>query len=208
MYILHSKAVFLMCKRRYESLKIWEISLLIALSVTLCLGTWAQGRQSAISSKLVRLHVVAASDEEAEQALKLRVRDAVLEYLSPRLMGASDSGQARAILRQELAGIRLAAESAAEGRPVTVALSRESYPTKSYEGFTLPAGKYESLRITLGEGKGHNWWCIVFPPVCLSASQSDMVERQLGEEDFRLVSEGEGYELRFRVLELWGELIG
>lgn len=208
MYILHSKAVFLMCKRRYESLKIWEISLLIALSVTLCLGTWAQGRQSAISSKLVRLHVVAASDEEAEQALKLRVRDAVLEYLSPRLMGASDSGQARAILRQELAGIRLAAESAAEGRPVTVALSREHYPTKSYEGFTLPAGKYESLRITLGEGKGHNWWCIVFPPVCLSASQSDMVERQLGEEDFRLVSEGEGYELRFRVLELWGELIG
>ena len=208
MYILHSKAVFLMCKRRYESLKIWEISLLIALSVTLCLGTWAQGRQSAISSKLVRLHVVAASDEEAEQALKLRVRDAVLEYLSPRLMGASDSGQARAILRQELAGIRLAAESAAEGRPVTVALSREHYPTKSYEGFTLPAGKYESLRVTLGEGKGHNWWCIVFPPVCLSASQSDMVERQLGEEDFRLVSEGEGYELRFRVLELWGELIG
>ena len=208
MYILHSKAVFLMCKRRYESLKIWEISLLIALSVTLCLGTWAQGRQSAISSKLVRLHVVAASDEEAEQALKLRVRDAVLEYLSPRLMGASDSGQARAILRQELAGIRLAAESAAEGRPVTVALSRESYPTKSYEGFTLPAGKYESLRITLGEGKGHNWWCIVFPPVCLSASQSDTVEQQLGEEDFRLVSEDGDYELRFRVLELWGELIG
>ena len=197
-----------MCKRRYESLKIWEISLLIALSVTLCLGTWAQGRQSAISSKLVRLHVVAASDEEAEQALKLRVRDAVLEYLSPRLIGASDSNQARAILREELEGIRLAAESAAEGRPVTVALSRESYPTKSYEGFTLPAGKYESLRITLGEGKGHNWWCIVFPPVCLSASQGDTLEQQLGEDDFRLVSEGEGYELRFRVLELWGELIG
>ena len=197
-----------MFKVKRDPLKLWEVSLLLALSLSLCLGTWAQGRQSAISSKLVRLHVVAASDEEAEQALKLRVRDAVLEYLSPRLMGASDSGQARAILRQELAGIRLAAESAAEGRPVTVALSRESYPTKSYEGFTLPAGKYESLRITLGEGKGHNWWCIVFPPVCHFASQSDMVERQLGEEDFRLVSEGEGYELRFRVLELWGELIG
>ena len=124
-----------MFKRKTDLLTIWEVSLLLALSLSLCLGTWAQGRQSAISSKLVRLHVVAASDEEAEQALKLRVRDAVLEYLSPRLMGASDSGQARAILRQELAGIRLAAESAAEGRPVTVALSRESYPTKSYEGF-------------------------------------------------------------------------
>ena len=197
-----------MFKGNADSLKRWECALLIALSVTLCLGAWAQGRQSAISSKLVRLHVVAASDEEAEQALKLRVRDAVLEYLSPRLIGASDSSQAQTILRQELAGIRQAAESAAEGRQVTVALSRERYPTKRYEGFTLPAGKYESLRITLGEGKGHNWWCIVFPPVCLSASQVDTLEQQLGEEDFRLVSEGEGYELRFRVLELWGELIG
>ena len=163
---------------------------------------------TAREQELIRLHVVANSDSERDQALKLRVRDAVLEYLSPRLIGASDSSQAQTILQQELAGIRQAAERAAEGRPVTVALSREHYPTKSYEGFTLPAGKYESLRITLGEGKGHNWWCIVFPPVCLSASQSDTVEQQLGEEDFRLISEGEGYELRFRVLELWGELVG
>ena len=139
-----------MFKGKTDPLKLWECALLIALSVTLCLGAWAQGRQSAISSKLVRLHVIAASDEEAEQALKLRVRDAVLEYLSPRLIGAADSNQARAILREELEGIRLAAESAAEGRQVTVALSRERYPTKRYEGFTLPAGKYESLRVTLG----------------------------------------------------------
>ena len=197
-----------MFKRKTDSLKIWEVSLLLALSAALCLGTWAQGRQRELSGKLVRLHVIAASDEEAEQALKLRVRDAVLEYLSPRLIGASDSSQAQTILRQELAGIRQAAERAAEGRPVTVALSREHYPTKSYEGFSLPAGKYESLRVTLGEGKGHNWWCIVFPPVCLSASQSDTVEQQLGEEDFRLISEGDGYALRFRALELRGELIG
>ena len=197
-----------MFKGKTDSLKLWECALLMALSVTLCLGAWAQGRQSAISGKLVRLHVIAVSDAQEEQALKLRVRDAVLEYLSPRLIGASDSSQAQTILQQELDGIRQAAESAAEGRNVTVALGRERYPTRSYEGFTLPAGKYESLRITLGEGRGHNWWCIVFPPVCLSASQVGTLEQQLGEEDFRLVSEDEGYELRFRVLELWGELIG
>ena len=197
-----------MFKRKTDSLKIWEVSLLLSLSLALCAGTWAQGRQSGLSGKLVRLHVIAVSDAEEEQALKLRVRDAVLDYLSPRLIGASDSGQARVILQQELDGIRQAAERAAEGRNVTVALGRERYPTRSYEGFTLPAGKYESLRITLGEGKGHNWWCIVFPPVCLSASQGDTLEQQLGEEDFRLVSEDEGYELRFWVLELWGELIG
>ena len=197
-----------MFKGKTDPLKLWECALLMALSVTLCLGAWAQGRQSAISSKLVRLHVIAVSDAREEQALKLRVRDAVLEYLSPRLSGAADIDQAQAIIRQELEGIRLVAESAAQGRSVTVALGKERYPTKHYEGFTLPAGKYESLRITLGQGQGHNWWCIVFPPVCLSASQSDTVEQQLGQEDFRLISEGEGYTLRFRALELWGELIG
>ncbi|MGN0982910.1 MAG: stage II sporulation protein R [Candidatus Limivicinus sp.] len=197
-----------MFKVKRDSLKIWEISLLFALSVALCLGTWAQGRQSELSQKLVRLHVIAASDEAAEQALKLQVRDAVLEYLSPRLAGASDIDQAQAILRQELESIQLVAEGAAQGRSVTVTLGKERYPTKHYEGFTLPAGKYDSLRITLGQGQGHNWWCIVFPPVCLSASQSDTVARQLGEEDFRLISDGQGYELRFKVLELWGQLVG
>ena len=197
-----------MFKGKTDSLKLWECALLMALSVTLCLGAWAQGRQSAISSKLVRLHVIAVSDAREEQALKLRVRDAVLEYLSPRLTGAADSDQAQTIIRQELEGIRLVAESAAQGRSVTVALGKERYPTKHYEGFTLPAGKYESLRITLGQGQGHNWWCIVFPPVCLSASQSDTVEQQLGQEDFRLISDGEGYELRFKLLELWGQLVG
>ena len=165
-----------MFKGKTDPLKLWECALLIALSVTLCLGAWAQGRQSAISSKLVRLHVIAVSDAREEQELKLRVRDAVLEYLSPRLIGASDSEQARAILQEELAGIRLAAESAAEGRPVTVALSRERYPTKSYEGFTLPAGKYESLRVTLGEGKGHNWWCVMFPPLCIAETDNGEID--------------------------------
>lgn len=196
-----------MFKVKRDPLKIWEVSLLFALSVALCLGTWAQGRQSALSQKLVRLHVIAASDEAAEQELKLQVRDAVLEYLSPRLAGADDSRQAQAILRQELESIQLVAEGAAQGRSVTVTLGKERYPTKRYEGFTLPAGKYDSLRITLGQGQGHNWWCIVFPPVCLSASQSDTVEQQLGEEDFRLISDGQGYELRFKILELWGELV-
>ena len=197
-----------MFKVKRDPMKIWEVSLLFALSVALCLGTWAQGRQSELSRKLVRLHVIAASDEAAEQALKLQVRDAVLEYLSPLLAGAGDSQQAQAILRQELERIQLVAEGAAQGRSVTVTLGKERYPTKRYEGFTLPAGKYDSLRITLGQGQGHNWWCIVFPPVCLSASQSDTVEQQLGQEDFRLISDGEGYELRFKVLELWGQLAG
>lgn len=196
-----------MFKTKIKSLKLWEAALLIALSLTTLAALWAQGRHSSISGKLVRFHVIAVSDDEYEQQLKLRVRDAVLEYISPKLEEAESSGQAREILADELDNIRETAQAVSEGRGVTVTLTRENYPTKSYEGFTLPAGEYESLRVILGEGQGHNWWCIVFPPVCLSAAQADTVEEQLGEEDFRLISEDGGYELRFRALELWGELV-
>lgn len=196
-----------MFKTKIKSLKLWESALLIALSLAALTALWAQGRQNSLSEKLVRFHVVAVSDDEYEQQLKLRVRDAVLEYISPKLEAAESGTQAREILASELDNIRDTAQAVSEGRGVTVTLTRENYPTKSYEGFTLPAGEYQSLRVILGEGQGHNWWCIVFPPICLSAAQADTVEEQLGEEDFRLISEDGGYELRFKALELWGELL-
>lgn len=196
-----------MFKTKIRSLKLWESALLIALSLAALAALWAQGRQNSLSEKLVRFHVVAVSDDEYEQQLKLRVRDAVLEYISPKLEAAESGTQAREILASELDNIRDTAQAVSEGRGVTVTLTRENYPTKSYEGFTLPAGEYQSLRVILGEGQGHNWWCIVFPPICLSAAQADTVEEQLGEEDFRLISEDGGYELRFKALELWGELL-
>ena len=187
-------------------LKVWETALLLALSVTLCAGVWAQGRQESISSSLVRLHVLAHSDSAEEQALKLRVRDAVLEYISPRLEDAESVHDARQILEREMQGIAHAASAAAEGRAVSLSLGDENYPTKAYEGFRLPAGRYESLRVVLGEGEGENWWCIVYPPVCLSAVQSEPVAAVMNKEDYALVSSQEGWELRFKTVELWGEL--
>ena len=187
-------------------LKIWEKAMLLALSVSLCAGVWAQGRQESISSSLLRLHVLAHSDAAEEQSLKLEVRDAVLEYISPRLEEAQTVAQAREIIRAELDNIGLAAADAARGRKVSVSLDRENYPTKAYEGFRLPAGNYESLRVVLGEGQGQNWWCIVFPPVCLSAVQSEPVAAVMNRDDYALVSSREGWELRFKTVEIWGEL--
>ena len=187
-------------------LKIWEKAMLLALSVSLCAGVWAQGRQESISSSLLRLHVLAHSDAAEEQSLKLEVRDAVLEYISPRLEDAQTVAQAREIIRTELDNIGLAAAEAARGRKVSVSLDRENYPTKAYEGFRLPAGNYESLRVVLGEGQGQNWWCIVFPPVCLSAVQSEPVAAVMNRDDYALVSSREGWELRFKTVEIWGEL--
>ena len=167
--------------------RLWETAALVSLCLTLLLGVWAQARQTDISDRLLRLHVIAASDDEEEQALKLRVRDAVLSYLAPRLEGAADRE--------------------AEGRAVSVTLGRERYPLREYEGFTLPAGEYESLRVVLGEGQGHNWWCIVFPPLCLSAAEGEKLQSVMGREDYGIVTGEEGYVLRFRIVELWGEII-
>ena len=190
-----------------RKLKIWELSALVALCVSLCLGLWAQGRQNAVSEKLIRLRVIAASDAPEEQTVKLRVRDAVLAYLGPKLEAAGSAEEAQAILLKETENLRAAAETAAGGRPVRVELRDERIPTRRYGGVTLPAGRYRALRITLGEGQGRNWWCIVFPPVCLSAVEQEALRPVMSPEDYALLTRQEGWELRFRCVELWGELV-
>ena len=190
-----------------NKLKNWELALLLALCISLCACTWAEGRRQVISSGLVRLHVIAASDDDAEQALKLRVRDDVLEYLSPKLDEVSDSDEARQIIKSELPNIRKAAEKSAEGREIQVSLSEEYYPTREYESFSLPAGRYQSLRVIIGEGEGHNWWCVVFPPLCISAAEQEKAMDAMSDEERGIITEAEGYEIRFRLVELWGELM-
>lgn len=189
-------------------LKNWELSMLLALCVTLLFGLWASARSRALSEGLIRLHVLAVSDDENEQRIKLAVRDSVLAYLEPQLDAAPDVTAARGIISAGLDGIRSAAEAAAEGRPVTVTLSREYYPTRDYGSFALPAGSYESLRVVLGEGEGHNWWCVVFPPLCLTAAESEAAFEELdGETRAIISSDGGGVQFKFRLLELWGELM-
>ena len=187
-------------------LRKWELSLLIALCVSFCLGTWAQAKQENIAGSLVRLHVIAVSDDEEEQRIKLNVRDSVLRYLSPKLGDAADSDEARRIIRSELDGIFAAASESACGRRVQVTLGEEYYPTKSYGSFSLPAGKYQSLRIILGDGEGHNWWCVVFPPLCVSAAETQSALDTMS-DDVRGIVSDDGYTVKFRVVELWGELL-
>ena len=192
----------------YKSrMQIWAVPLLLAMCFSLCLGTWAQAKQSSLSSSLVRLHVIAVSDDEYEQSLKLRVRDGVLSYISPKLRDVKSAQQAQEIIKNELDGIKAAAESSAEGRSVEVTLSQEYYPTRNYEKFSLPAGKYQSLRVILGEGEGHNWWCVVFPPLCISAAEQEQAVESMSEDMRGIVTEEDGYEYKFRILELWGELM-
>ena len=84
---------------------------------------------------------------------------------------------------------------------------RELFPTREYDTFSLPTGVYDSLRVTIGQGEGHNWWCVVFPPLCVSATEQNRALDAMSEPERALITEANGYELRFRIVELWGELM-
>lgn len=183
-----------------------ECAALLALCCVLLSGVWARGRQEALSAGLVRLHVIAVSDSAEDQAAKLSVRDAVLARLEPALENAASAGDAAETLRRTLPELEdLAAETA--GVPARASLTREYYPTREYESFSLPAGRYLSLRIVLGEGKGRNWWCVVYPPLCEAGTEAVRETGAIPEDDLRLITAEDGsYEIRFRVLEWWGQL--
>jgi len=193
-----------------ERSRIIEISLLFALCAALCTGLWAQGRQRRLSSELVRLHVVANSDSETDQSAKLQVRDAVLAALSPKLAGISDPARAEDVIRDSLPELQRAARQSLQrsGKfyPAAAALRYERFPQRDYRGFSLPAGNYVSLRVTLGEGRGHNWWCVVFPPLCTAAATDEEAFSTLPESDRRLIRCEDGCTVRFRVVELCGRL--
>lgn len=192
-----------------RALRPWELALLLAVCVTLLTGTWAQARSQLLAARLVRLHVIAVSDDDAEQAVKLQARDAVLAYLEPQLQDVTDVNAAQQLIAGDLDGIARAAQAAAGERPVRVSLGPEHYPTRDYGTFALPAGVYTSLRVTLGAGAGHNWWCVIFPPLCAQAAGlSEQAVQALSDDDVRLVTEsGGGYVVRFRLLELWDALV-
>ncbi len=193
-------AVFFM---KENKVKIWEAALLVSLCVSLCYGTVMQARQSRLTDGIIRLHVIAESDEPSEQALKLRVRDAVADYLTPLLAECETPEQAGELIRGSLAEIESTALEHSEGRAVSAEFGRASYGARVSDGYSLPAGNYNSLRVTIGSGAGHNWWGVIFPQLTAeSVSEQGSAVSLLGEDNVALISEGEeGFAVRFKLLE-------
>ncbi len=200
-----------------SKLRLWEAALLLAFGLTLTTGVWASASESALADRVLRLHVVANSDSDSDQARKLLVRDAVLAQASQLLENADDRGHAEAALAPHLDELAQAGADALArtGRtdPVTVTLADQWFPTKEYDGFSLPAGQYRALRVTIGEGKGRNWWCVVFPPLCVASVSEQSVESAaegvLSEDQVALITgQDGGYVLKFRLIEWWQELTG
>lgn len=177
-----------------------------ALTVTVCAALQVQ--QQRMSEKIIRLHVVANSDSSADQAIKLHVRDAVLAAARHALQGAGDPQQA---IAQALPALEAAANAAlaAQGSRDTASVSfrRELFPTRDYDTFSLPSGIYRSLRVTIGAGDGHNWWCVIFPSLCVPATADGFVQAAeaggFTRAEIGLMTQAdEGYVLKFRSLEL------
>ena len=182
----------------------WEKAALAALCLTLLLACRVQGEREAYAENTLRLHVIAASDAPEEQAQKLLVRDAVLAYLTPLLKGAESRTEKEDLLFDSLREIAEAAAAAAGGRRVTVTLGPAHYESRAGDGYALPAGRYESLRVILGAGEGHNWWGLLFPQLTLPAAEGEPVRETLAAEDR---AEEQAPVLRFFLLEVWDALV-
>ena len=200
--------------KNQNTLRCGEIALMVALALTMLWGVWSAQEQDVLERKMIRLHVIANSDAQDDQALKLQVRDAVLAQATDILQQSRDMVDAERKLSLALPAIETAAREkvVAEGYDYAVAarLEQTEFPTKEYDGFSLPAGEYLALRVVIGEGAGQNWWCVVFPPLCTAAAtdiEETAIATGLGEEDISLITEeNQGYVLKFRSLELWESL--
>lgn len=177
----------------------------LAAAALLSLGRFA-AVCGEIRSEVVRLHILANSDSGADQELKLRVRDAVLTAADGLLDGVSDTEQALVTVRDALPALQQTAQACVYENgadyAVTAALEETYFTTRTYESGTLPAGWYQALRITIGAGEGHNWWCVVYPPLCLSAaSDPAQLSDVLDGEACDAVEHAGEYEIRFKVVE-------
>ena len=190
-----------------KSAKCLGVCLLLAVSV----WTWGLLRdRQYLDQELIRLHVVANSDTEADQSIKLQVRDAIVASLSEGMADIGNVQAAKAYLRENLSKIEAIANNTLQAAGVdsraVVTLCRETFDIRKYDTFTLPAGVYESLRVVIGEGQGHNWWCVAFPTLCMSATTEDFeAAAQIAGMDENLSETlTGGYQLRFFLLDALG----
>ena len=187
----------------------------LALCLLLVVSVWMWGLirdRQYLDQELIRLHVVANSDSEVDQDIKLRVRDAIVDSLYAGMADIGDVQAAKAYLQENLGKIQCIANQTLEAAGVdsraVVTLCRETFDIRKYETFSLPAGVYESLRVTIGEGQGRNWWCVAFPTLCMSATAEgfETAAQTAGMGDTLSETLTGGCQMRFFLLDVLGRV--
>lgn len=199
------------------------ITIIIIISIVLNTNSISgSANQDDIAGKLIRFHVIANSDDKIDQGLKLKVRDSVLKYVSPKLKDCKNIEESRKIINDENENIKEISETIIKENgfkySVATSLSREYFPIKTYGNITLPQGEYEAYRIILGTGTGQNWWCVMFPPLCFVDITKGNVSIQKTEKEMKSVLSDDEYKLvdntvsnkkiivRFKLAEIFSEL--
>ncbi len=167
-----------------------------------------------IYNSTVRLHVIANSDSDEDQSLKLKVRDKIIERMST--YNAKSKEEALSYIENDMENLKKIAEECIinEGfnNSVSIELGEENYPTREYEDFSLPAGKYTSLRIIIGEGSGQNWWCVLYPPLCTSYAieyDDDSIDVGFTKEQYDFITGyDKEYKVKFKLLEMASQAFG
>lgn len=194
-------------------------AVIVALIVTTGYRQYQQHcRTEEIAEKIIRFHVIANSDSSEDQQLKLKVRDAVGNFMRPELSGVSDIAKSRRIVTENLSAIEKEAEKviAEEGYTYTVSaeLTRTDFPEKTYGQYTFPAGNYQALEVTIGEGNGQNWWCVMYPNLCFYGSTYEVIEeeaaksleRVLSPKEYKSLMENKDYEVKFAFRDFWKDI--
>ncbi len=183
-------------------------ALVLSLAVSLC---GFSGECNQIRERVLRLHVLANSDSDEDQLLKLNIRDTVISTAANIFDTAQSEGEALAVAQERLNEIETAAQQCVfdEGYDYSVkaSLCEMYFTTRQYDNLMLPAGIYDAVRITIGEGKGKNWWCVIFPPICVSAA-TDAAELPdvLDPAQEQIVTQPKSFKVRFKIVEIFEDL--
>ncbi len=201
-------------KRKY-SLPIFIVSIIIGLAyayITSKPNNDISTIQQGISHKIIRFHVIANSDSDADQALKLKVKEAVVNYTSELLCNSKSINETEDLLSAHTTDIISIANSVITENgydyPVTAEITDTYFPTKSYGSYTFPPGTYRAFQIKIGEAKGKNWWCVLYPPLCfidishgtVNTESEELLKETLTTDEFQAVSGEYTVKYRFKYL--------
>lgn len=191
------------------------ISTIIGLAITSAMTDYSQRVMADITSSVVRLHILANSDSDEDQQLKIKVRDDIIAYLDPLLESAENVEKTKEIIANNIEEIEKEAEKSIKKHGyaynVTAVLGKSEFPQKSYDGATFPAGKYDALKIIIGEGNGQNWWCVLYPQLCFSYSESGelpptsktKLKNVLTEDEYNIITSKDEIKFKLKIVEMF-----
>jgi stage II sporulation protein R len=163
-----------------------------------------------VKDSLIRFHVIANSDNDDDQNLKIKVKNKVIEYLYPYLNDSKSLNESRQIIKDRMQEVKKLAEEVIKENnykyPIQTELSRENFPEKSYGNITLPQGNYEAFRIIIGDGQGRNWWCVMFPPLCFVDESKAEIEYDKTEERINSEKKEDDIQIKFKIVEVFNKL--